>query len=243
MAQPLATPVFDPQPFKSCAEDAALLARLHDRELEEQDVAALAAAPARDWLWLNLHGADAGEGRRLIDEWLAAAQGAPALDGLAADYADIYLTFGKRVSPTESYWLTEDHLERQAPMFEVRHWLDHYGLTAADWRKRADDHLVTELLFLARLLEEASPDTLGDAAHFLDTHLLRWSAAFCAGVAAHAETGFYAGLALLTEAWLQALRDELQRTMGLPRAQPAAAEGLRQAPAETPFVPGAAPGW
>ena len=37
------------------------------------------------------------------------------VDELWVDYADIYLTFGKRIAPNESYWLTDDHIERQAP--------------------------------------------------------------------------------------------------------------------------------
>lgn len=232
--------------LRACAEDAAVLARLHDRELGAEELAALAAAPARDWLWLALPGEDAAAGFRLIDQWLAArpAGGDAATDELAADFADIYLTFGKRVSPTESYWLTEDHLERQEPMFEVRRWLEHYGLTAADWRRRTDDHLVTELQFIAHLLAEGSRESLGDAAHFLDQHLLRWSRAFCAGTAQGAATGFYAGLALVTEAWLQAMRDELAAASGVARqviAEPERPPEQAEAPAA--YVPGSGPGW
>ncbi len=237
----------DLQVFRASADDAALLARLHDRELDESELLALAASPVREWLWLDVTGDGAAEGRSLMEEGLsadAAEAGLPLIDALASDFAEIYLTFGKRVSPSESYWLTEDQLERQAPMFEVRTWLEHYGLATADWRKQADDHLVTQLMFLSNLLREGTAETLGDAAHFLDQHLLRWSKDFFAGVATRAGTSFYAGLAILTEAWLQTLRDALHRATGVARVsiEPEAEKQVSQDHV-APFIPGAAPSW
>jgi TorA maturation chaperone TorD len=129
-------------------------------------------------------------------------------------------------------------------MFEVRTWLDHYGFATADWRKQADDHLVTQLMFLSNLLREGSVETLGDAAHFLDQHLLRWSKDFFAGVATRAGTSFYAGLAILSEAWLQTLRDALHRATGVTRASlESVAEKRADQDHVAPFMPGAAPSW
>lgn len=62
----------------------------------------LAASPVREWLWLDVAGDGAAEARRLIDDGLsadAAEADLPLLDALASDFAEIYLTFGKRVSP------------------------------------------------------------------------------------------------------------------------------------------------
>lgn len=230
--------------FSACAADLELLARLHDRELEKRDLDALAAAPVGDWFWLRPHDEAAVKARTLIDEYLADMVDTAA-DELAVDYAQLYLTFGKRIAPNESYWLTEDHIERQGPMFDVRLWLEHYGLGAADWRKRADDHVVSELQFIAHLLREGSTSALGDAAHFLDRHLLLWSKEFFGGMALRADTPFYAGLGLLSQSYIEALRDILAQATGVPRPLPGEVkpEVTVAEPPPAPFVPGMAPSW
>ncbi len=65
-----------------------------------------------------------------------------ALDELAAAYADVYLRHTYRAAPTESVWLTEDGLERQAPMFRCREFYRRHELRVTDWANRTDDHLV-----------------------------------------------------------------------------------------------------
>ena len=231
------------------AADLRLLCRLHDREIDAALLGELCRVPVRDWFAIALAGPEAETGIDVMARALAGLSsdpGAAELDELAADYADIYLTFGARAAPNESYWLTEDHIERQEPMFSVREWYAHYGLGANDWRKRADDHLVHEIEFVARLLELAEPHAQVDAARFLDLHLLAWLPAFCGGVAARAATPFYAGLALVTLAHLQATRDLLETITGETRAAPPALPGEGHEPSEGPgagYHPGAGPGW
>lgn len=233
--------------MRAAAEDLALLARLHDRELDHAQLAALAAQPAGDWFAVQVKGDGVSEGFTLLDSYLAGymASDAPAKqrDDLAVDYAEIYLTFGFRVSPTESYWLTEDHIERQEPMFEVRQWYEHYGLKIDDWRKRSDDHLVPQLQFVSSLLADERPHAWVDAGRFLDQHLLVWSQDFLGGVAQRAATPFYAGLALLTQSLLMNHRALIEQVTGEARApvprKPIAADTV----AEGPFVPGSSPSW
>lgn len=235
--------------FASAADDLDLLCRLHDREPDGPLLSALAERPARDWFGLSLAGSDAIAAYGLLDGFLArVAAGAEPnpLDALAADFAELYLTFGKRLSPSESYWLTEDHLERQEPMFSVRKWYAHYGVAAGDWRNRADDHLVHQLEFVALLLRDGGPDCLRDAGRFLDCHLLAWSPSFLGGVARRADTAFYAGLALATEAHLQAIRELLEAATGEARMPPPPLPGLgpvQRPEGSAPFMPGAGPGW
>lgn len=236
--------------LQALAEDAALLCRLHDREPDGTLLANLGSVPAAEWLSLNLIGTDAQAAFTLLDDFLvkvAPSTLAETLDELAADYADLYLSFAKRVAPNESYWLTEDHIERQEPMFEVRKWYAHYGLKTRNWRKRADDHLVPEMEFVSELLRDASDAGLQDCARFMDEHLLRWSKDFLGGAALHAETPFYAGLALLTQSYLDALRDVLAGITGRGRETPHKALGSeyeKPTPGQpAAFVPGAAPGW
>lgn len=226
----------------AAAADIALLCRLYDREADSAFLAALAAAPVRDWFALQVAGPDVDAGRELVESWL---QDDRNCDVLAADFADLFLTFAKRIAPNESYWLTEDHLERQEPMFTVRSWYAHYGLKAGDWRKRADDHLVHELEFVAALLTDGRPHAVSDAGRFLDRHVLPWSRDWFAGMARRAETAFYAGLALVGAAQLDAVRSLIETVTGEARTEPAKPGDAPPAgPQEScGYAPGAGPGW
>lgn len=148
-------------------------------------------------------------------------------DELAADYAAIYLLHTHRASPCESVWFDEDGLVYQEPMFQVREVMRHYGLQAEDWRIRSEDHLAMQLLFAAYLIERPSPQmsargTLNDAAQFLDEHTLRWVGKFAAKISARCATRFYAALVVLTEVYLDQLRNDLAEILDSPR--PAAKE-------------------
>lgn len=225
------------------AADLRMAALLHDREIDKETAGQLATTPAVNWLNLALIGEDAEAGFKLIDGYWAEAGGVneTTLDELAADYADIYLTFGKRVAPNESYWLTIDHIERQEPMFNVRTWYEHYGLGAQDWRKRADDHLVHEMEFVALLLEQGSTSAWLDAGRFLDQHLLRWSPDFFAGAAKGASTAFYAGVAIVSHCLLLNIRSLLETVTGEARRKVDAA--VAEEADTAPFIPGAAESW
>jgi TorA maturation chaperone TorD len=234
---------------EAAAEDLLLLALLHDRELTREQIVSLREHCSDDLLGLSLCGEEAGRALTLFRQGLTDLRPDltdATLDALAADYADIYLTYGLRASPCESVWLDEDNLALQAPMFRVRAWYRRFGLAVEDWRKRSDDHLVYELRFLAHLLRgEPEPAALADVARFLDEHPLRWVGPFAGRVSTGCATRFYAGLALLTAAYLDELRDLLAALLGQPRPAVAAPVAASSAHAETeaPFVPGAAPGW
>ena len=189
------------------AEDLRALAWLHASERSPQMLAELYAngfpatltlvAPDDPWLrgmdaalraLADPHGDDdASDEQPLIP--------ASSEDELAADFADIYLTYALRASPNESVWRDEDHLMLQEPMFAVRAFYRRHGVQAADWRLRAEDHLVSELEFIALLLERGD---LKEAARFLKAHLLTWLPLFAERVSQRAATPFYAALAGLT---------------------------------------------
>ena len=231
---------------RTAAADLALLCRLHDREPTPELLLDLKAAPMAQWFGLSLNGRDAAAGFGLMDEFLGGVTAATApatCETLAVHYADLYLTFGQRIAPNESHWLTEDHLERQQPMFEVREWYAHHGLKASDWRNRADDHLVHEMEFVAALLRQPGMVAVVDAGKFMDRHLLVWSRMFLGGMAQKAESPFYAALALITEATLQATRDLIVAATGAPREL--FVPKLAAAPDEAcaPQAPEPGPGW
>ena len=133
------------------------------------------------------------------------------------------------------------------PPVESAH-LEHRRLQVPDWRQRADDHLVHELQFLAHLLDPETGDTLGEAAAFMDEHLLLWLPDFSARVAQRCATPFYAGLAAVTAAYIDELRELLERVLGQPRTPREVVEERRRRaresePAPSAFVPGSAPTW
>jgi len=204
------------------AEDLMGLAVLHNRELDTELLENLKKVGFPRGLGLNLSSTPGQEALRIMEAGLKAIADPGSqqeLDDLAADYANIYLTHGLRSSPLESVWLDEDGLAMQEPMFQIRGIYGRYGYSVQDWRKRSDDHLVHQLQFLAYLFE---PDTgegerLREISMFMDEHILRWIDQFAGRVATRCQTLFYAGLATLTAAYLEEVRDLLAEILQEPR--------------------------
>jgi TorA maturation chaperone TorD len=214
-------------------EDLSGLAALHDREIDAATLAELKRCDFPVNFGLRLR---SEEGRRATELMYEAIAGLPEIltsgvvDELAVDFADIYLTYTLRAAPTESPWLDPDHLERQEPMFAVRAYYRRHGLKVLDWSKRPDDHLVTQLLFLAHLFMSPDIAALREAACFLDEHLRRWIGRFATRVAQRCGTPFYAGLAFVTAAYAEELRDLLSSLLGEPAPSRTALEGLVDRP-------------
>ncbi|MDR2991015.1 MAG: molecular chaperone TorD family protein, partial [Burkholderiaceae bacterium] len=188
---------------RMAAEDLRALAWLHERERPPRVLAELYAngfpatltlvAPDDPWLRGMEAALRALADPHCDDEQLSVP--ATSEDELAADYAAIYLTYALRASPNESVWRDEDHLMLQEPTFAVRAFYRRHGVQVADWRRRADDHLVTEREFGALLLER---EERKEAARFLKAHMLTWLPELAARVTQRAATPFYAALAGLT---------------------------------------------
>jgi putative dimethyl sulfoxide reductase chaperone len=199
------------------ADDAATLARLHDRELDAATIAALREIGFPDNLALlppDDAARDAWAAMRAAVTDLPARPGPADLDALAAEYAAIYLTGAYNVSPCESFWLDEDHLHCQQPMWSLREVYGAAGLAAPDWRKRPDDHLVLQLQYLAHMLRRAASAEFFPAAlaRTMDEHLLRWLPDFAARLTQRADLPFYATLAHLTLAWCNSLHHLLEQS-------------------------------
>jgi len=239
---------------EAIAQDLTQLAILHDAEADNPLIQSLQQAHFPTALGLKLESKAARDAMILVKQALAdipAPLDEKYADELAADYAGIYLTHAYRASPNESVWIDEEHLERQQPMFEVREYYARYGLGAANWRKRSDDHLVLQLQFLAHLfgqgdLEQATTT----AARFMDEHLLRWLMPFADRVAARCATPFYAGVNLLTGVYCEELRDLLAYLLGERRPTPDEIKARMQqdkpVSVDVPmaFIPGAdGPSW
>jgi putative dimethyl sulfoxide reductase chaperone len=239
---------------EAIAADLELLADLHDREPTREWLVAARACPIQAQLGLILESTAGRAALVAFDSAVAALPHEPAqadLDDLAAEYANIYLRFLYRASPTESVWIDEDGLEQQAPMFDVKAWYKRHNLVSQDWAKRPDDHLVIQLRFLAYLFAQAgSRDTLAEAARFLDEHLLRWAGLFAGRIAGETPLAYYAATAQLTHAYLDELRTHLEAAANLPRWVPEAPAPVKSgqpkltcADEVRPYVPGTAPSW
>jgi TorA maturation chaperone TorD len=134
-------------------------------------------------------------------------------DDLAVDYAAIYLTHAYRSAPYESVWRDEEHLMMQAPTFDVRAFYNRHGFEVDNWRHMPDDHLSHQLRFTALLLSRGNER---EASRFLRTHLMTWLPKFTSRVSARAQTHFYAALAELTHACVQACLTRLPEVAVLP---------------------------
>jgi TorA maturation chaperone TorD len=241
-----------PSFMEAIAEDAEALAALHDRELTRDLLASLREVDFPTCLGLLPATPAATSAWQMMAAGLAdlpAVPDAMVMDNLAAEYSAIYLTGAYGASPCESVWTDDDHLVCQDAMFQLRDIYAAAGLATPDWRQRPDDHLVLQLLYIAHAARNATTvEAWRSLANMLDEHPLRWLPDFAGRVAARSASHFYAGLAVLTAAWLETLRDLLVRHIGEPRPSRAEIEErLRPTAvlAEQPiaFVPGSGPSW
>lgn len=242
------------QAWRAVGDDLALLARLHDREIDADLIASLRTAPVADWFALKLSGAEFEQASKLLEQALAKAPDpmtVQALDEMAAEYAAIYLNHTYRISPCESFWTGEDGLERQDAMFAVRRCYERQGYRIPNWRLRPDDHIAHELAFLAQVAPGlGEPATARAVAEFMREHPLVWVPSFAGRVARRCLSPFYAGVALLTAAYLENLAGSLGRYHIIDMTPVAVTQAARPLPsgptcADPPprYAPGLGPGW
>ncbi len=235
--------------LEAAADMLDILIRLHDREVDRELLAGLRDNQFAAWFGEQLQSPAGKSAAKAFGAALADLKepiSDDVLDVLAAEYADLYLTHGYRVSPSGSVWLTEDHLERQLPMFDVRDWYAYYDITVPDWRVRADDHLVHELQFVSFLCRLGSQVGATDAARFLDAHVLTWLPEFCRQAGQRVLAPLYTSVADLTVVVLDELRADLHGITGLERdvckvTPPSANRELEED--QITFIPGAAESW
>ena len=228
-----------PEPVaRALSEDLAQLLRLHRAELDGPTLAALADAGFPAGLALQPPGAD-----RVMAEIRAALEAGPGLDALAADYAALYLTGAWGACPEESEWLGEDRLRAGQPLFDWLEILGQAGLAPPPgWH---GDHLVCQLGWLAARLSRPGTD-LALLARVLDQHLLRWLPAWNGRLQARERSAcLYTGLAGLTLAWLEALRQILAEGYALPRQPRFVLADADKPDSVSPlrFMPGMREGW
>ena len=236
------------------AGDLETLALFHDREPDAVWLQALRTTDLHhDLLGLRLTSRGATEALEVLEAAISALPepvDSAGLDELAADFADIYLVNAIQAAPCESVWFDDENLNCQDSMFQVRECYARHGLAAANWRVRPDDHLVIQLQFLAHLFGTGEGDEqLREAARFMDEHMLRWLTRFAERVAARCRTPYFAGVAMLSAAYCEELRNLLAELLGEPRPSRKEIE-MRMRPRREvipavplKFMPGMGPGW
>ncbi len=198
-------------PFAPAAAGLRRIAQFHAEAPSPAFMTALRATPLHATFALHLDRDDAHQAMALIDEEvsdLPAPITEESLAPLRNEHTAIYHSGLYHTGPTESAWLAEDDGTPPATAALPHPRPDRTGGAAPT------DHLVSELLRLAGLLDQGSAAC---AAAYMDEHLLRWIPAFCSRVATRCREPFYAGVAILTSAHLDHLRDLLAASGNLPR--------------------------
>lgn len=235
--------------LEALADGLGVLIRFHDREIDSALISLLREHQIAAGFFELVSSAAAQQALADLEAALEALGTPPdpeALDLLAAEYADLFLTHGYRVSPSGSVWLTEDKLERQLPMFDVREWYTHYGISVPNWRVRADDHLVHELQFIEFLLRRGDLVSVQDAGNFMDAHVLPWVPEFCAQAESRVVQPLYRAVMALSAALLEEIRRCCEQISGVPRQVrdfSKLGSERKMDPEAQPFVPGTAASW
>jgi TorA maturation chaperone TorD len=192
---------------EAAADDLALLARLCERELDREMLAKLGELDFPDGIGLTIVGPKSEKARGLLRRSLTAmahSSDASVLDELAADYAGIFLTNAYNAPSSESPWMDEDGLERQGPAHEILAWRMHHGHLPEDPLRRPPDFIAFQLDFLSHLMLAKATDeeALREARRFIEAHPALWLPQWAERVANRCATPFYAGLALMIDAYL-----------------------------------------
>jgi len=143
------------------------------------------------------------------------------IEGLAADYADLFLGIGRHPAhPYESVYLGRDGIIMQEPWNEVRSQYRSERLGKTKWFKEPEDHVALEFDFMVylclKILEtlekgdtENSLRLLQSQRDFLMHHLKAWIPAFCDDILkSPTEYEFYDGIAEITKRFT-ILEDEI----------------------------------
>lgn len=228
---PAAVMPVPPQPFLSplaelVAQDADVLAVLHDNALTQDLVVALHEANFPACLGLlpaTPTACSAWKAMQNIVVQMPTSGDAGFMDKLSAEYTAIYLTGAYGASPVASYWLNREGIPEAFPAGAERARHTCAGLLPNDWRQRPDDHLVMQLHYLSCMSQQArTREEWADIVDLLDVHMLRWIHAFASRVTESSALLFYPGLIALTASWLDTLRDQLTSYLHLPGVEHAA---------------------
>lgn len=140
-----------------------------------------------------------------LEQVMAKGTNTMLLEGLAVEFARLFLVPSTARPPYESIQLGEGQLFGNATV-SVQTFMEEAGLALPEGRSYLPDHLSIELEIMQHLcLKEAEgdPAAVSLQTRFLKEHLLQWAPAYLQGLAGYAEPGLYREIAGLTAAFLQ----------------------------------------
>jgi TorA maturation chaperone TorD len=144
---------------------------------------------------------------------------------LAADYASLFLSMGRKpVPPYESVFTSEERLVMQRARDEVLALYREEGLGRVEGFREPEDHIAIEMEFMGYLCQKAMESLEGDDTEearaylqkqkdFLEKHLMVWVPQFCRDVQEVARTDFYKAIAQITEEHLSYEGDAIAELM------------------------------
>ena len=185
------------------------------------EFAALAAldAQAAGAEWPFAIEAEAAHDLSLMVEGLAASRAAGEDGGFAADddltweYRRLFVgPAAKPAPPWGSVYTDRECVVFGTTTLELRAWMRAHGVARTTDEKTPEDHIGLMLALMAWL----SQNQPADLEEFLRLHLLTWAGHFLGELADAAEHPFYKGLARLTAASLDGVKD----TLGLEVVEP-----------------------
>ena len=187
----------------------------------DAEFAALAAldAQAAGAEWPFASEAEAKHDLSLMVEGLAASRTAGEDGGFAADdeltweYRRLFVgPAAKPAPPWGSVYTDRECVVFGATTLELRAWMRAHGVARTTDEKTPEDHIGLMLALMAWLAQNQP----ADLEEFLRLHLLTWAGHFLGELADAAEHPFYEGLARLTAASLDGVKD----TLGLEVVEP-----------------------
>lgn len=210
--------IAEPQEVKDWFEIRSLIYSLLARLYQERPSAGFFGSLYREKMLTGIFGETdceaAKEAGLAMERELALvlADGGHGLTALDEDFHLLFLGPGKLAAPPwESVYRSKEKLTFGEHTLAVRAVYRSFGLEYARKNQEPDDHISTELEFMAWLCRQAAAP-LADGAQapaysqaqrgFLQDHLLAWVPAFCQDIQDNGRTVFFRQLAALTDAWL-----------------------------------------
>lgn len=149
-----------------------------------------------------------------LDGCVSAEGAFRASDDLTWEYRRLFVGPGKKpVPPWGSVYTDRDKVIFGASALALRAWLRSNGIQRQQDDGMPDDHIGLMLSLMATISLER-PECLIE---YLSNHLLTWSSHYLRQLEEEAKHPFYQGLALLTRASLEGIREQLDVQVTYPR--------------------------
>jgi len=186
----------------------AFLARVYREEIDQGFLKQMAKKPVK------IEDPEIDKGYRMLERFMQQTKGRDVLDDLAAEYADMFLGFGRDPAyPCGSVYLSKKKLVMQEQRIQVLEMYRRFGLGRIREFKEPEDHIAIELEFMSYLCQETKEalvdGCMDDASRvleaqssFLNEHLKPWVPKFCDDIQACAKLDFYRAVAKITEGFL-----------------------------------------